>query len=140
MSLLRFAVSFLQKRGFPLKADGSPATLAVKTWQYLLKIRVLGFVVFRCYLLCIFLGLFWSGRVCSIVGASVFAATIYRCGARHSHHCNLPDHIPSSLLSSYSFIRLIFLDPLSPSKQGGCAFIFLFGVLPRAEELLRSRS
>jgi hypothetical protein len=44
LSLLRFAVSFLQKRGFPLKAGGSPAILAVKTWQYLLKIRVLGFV------------------------------------------------------------------------------------------------
>ncbi len=43
----------------------------------------------------------FSGRVCSVVGASVFAATIYRCGARHSHRCNLPDHIPSSLRSSY---------------------------------------
>jgi hypothetical protein len=51
LSLLRFAVSFLQKRGFPLQTGGSPAILVVKTWQYLLKIRVLGFVVFRCYLL-----------------------------------------------------------------------------------------
>ncbi len=52
------------------------------------------------------------------VGASVFASTIYRCGARHSHHCNLPDHIPSSIHSSCSFLLLIFLDPLSPSQQG----------------------
>ena len=57
-----------------------------------------------------FLG--FSGRVCSVVGASVFAATIYRCGARHSHRCNLPDHIPSSLRSSYSFLRFIFADHL----------------------------
>ena len=66
-----------------------------------------------------------SGRVRSVVGASVCAATIYRCGARHSHRCNLPDDIPSSLRSSCSFLRLIFLDPLSPSEQGVHAFIFL---------------
>jgi hypothetical protein len=59
LSLLRF--TFLQKHGFPLKTGGSPSILVVKTWKYLLKIRVLGFVVFRCYLLCIFLELFWSG-------------------------------------------------------------------------------
>ncbi len=57
-----------------------------------------------------FLG--FPGRVCSVVGASVFAVTIYRCGARHSHRCNLPDHIPSSLRSSYSFLRFIFADHL----------------------------
>jgi hypothetical protein len=57
--------------------------------------------------------LVFSGRVCSVVGASVFADTIYRCGARHSHRCNLPDHIPSSLHSSYSFLRFILADTLS---------------------------
>jgi hypothetical protein len=36
-SFLRFTVSFLQKRGFPLKAGGSPGILVAKTWQYLLK-------------------------------------------------------------------------------------------------------
>ncbi len=70
-----------------------------------------------------FLG--FPGRVCSVVGASVCAATIYRCGARHSHRCHLLDHIPSSLRSSCSFLRLIFLDPLSPSEQGVRVFIFL---------------
>ncbi len=75
ISFLRFTVSFLQKRSFPLKAGGSPASLAVKTWQYLLKIRVLGFVfAFRCDLLCIFSRI--SGRVCAVVCASVFAATM----------------------------------------------------------------
>jgi hypothetical protein len=58
-----------------------------------------------------FLG--FSGRVCSVVGASVFASTIYRCGARHSHHYNLPDNIPSSLRSSCSFLRFILTDTLS---------------------------
>ncbi len=42
ISFLRFTVSFLQKRGFPLKAGSSLAILSVKTSQYLLKIRVLG--------------------------------------------------------------------------------------------------
>ena len=37
ISFLRFAVFFSQKRGFPLKAGGSPAILAAKTWQYFLK-------------------------------------------------------------------------------------------------------
>jgi hypothetical protein len=37
ISFLRFTVFFSQKRGFPLKAGGSPAILAFKTWQYILK-------------------------------------------------------------------------------------------------------
>ena len=35
----------------------------------------------------------------------IFAAAIYRCGARNFHRCNFPDHIPSSLRSSRSFLR-----------------------------------
>ena len=62
-----------------------------------------------------FLG--FPGRVCSVLGASVFAATIYRCGARHSHRCNLPDHIPSSLRSACSFLHFILADPLSASHS-----------------------
>jgi hypothetical protein len=54
----------------------------------------------------------FSGRVCSVVGASVFATTISRCGARHFHRCNLPDHIPSSPRSLRSFLRFILADPL----------------------------
>ena len=54
----------------------------------------------------------FSGRVCSVVGASVFATTISRCGARHFHRCNLPDHIPSSSRSLRSFLRFILADPL----------------------------
>jgi hypothetical protein len=37
LSFLRFTVSFSQKRVFVLKAGGSPAIVAAKTWQYLLK-------------------------------------------------------------------------------------------------------
>ena len=33
-SFLRFTVFFSQKRGFPLKAGGSPTILAATTWQY----------------------------------------------------------------------------------------------------------
>jgi hypothetical protein len=40
-----WAVSFLQMSGFPLKAGGSPAILAAKTWQYLLKYGCGGFVL-----------------------------------------------------------------------------------------------
>ncbi len=66
-----------------------------------------------------FLG--FSGRVCSVVGASVFAATIYRCGARHSHRCNLPDHIPSSLRSSCSFLRF-FLENTEEGRTNGLVY------------------
>ena len=59
----------------------------------------------------------FSGRVCSVVGASVFTTTISRCDARHFHHCNLPDHIPSSPRSSRSFLRFILADPLSASHS-----------------------
>ena len=61
----------------------------------------------------------FSGRVCSVVGASVFATTISRCGARHFHRCNLPDHIPTSPRSSRaSFsptlsLHHILADPFS---------------------------
>ena len=73
-----------------------------------------------------FLG--FSGRVCSVVGASVFAATIYRCGARHSHRCNLPDHIPSSLRSSYSFLLFIFADHLVALHSRRPSFCITKGV------------
>ena len=108
----------LQMSGFPLSVRVSYTTF----WQSRRgrtpsnHVMGQGFVVFSCYLLCIFLC--FSGRVCSVVGAIVFAATIYRCGARHSYRCNLPENI-------VSFLRLIFLDPLSPSKQGVHAVIFL---------------
>ena len=59
----------------------------------------------------------FSGRVCSVVGASVFATTISRCGARHFHRCNLPDHIPSSPRSSRSFLRFILADPFSMDNK-----------------------
>jgi hypothetical protein len=49
--------------------------------------------------------LVFSGRVCSVVVTSVFTVTIYRCGSRHCHRYNLPDHIPSSFHSSCSFLR-----------------------------------
>ena len=55
----------------------------------------------------------------------IFAATIYRCGARNFHRCNLPDHIPSSLGSSYSFLRLIF-PRSSLSTTGSLCFHFSF--------------
>ena len=71
-----------------------------------------------------FLG--FPGRVCSVVGASVFAATIYRCGARHSHH--LPDHISSSRLSSYSFLRFIFGDHLVALHSRRPSFCITKGV------------
>ena len=60
-------------------------------------------------------------------GASAFfAAAIYRCGVRNFLRCNLPDDIPSSLRSSRSFLRLIFLDPLFPSnKEFALSFFFL---------------
>ncbi len=88
-----------------------------------------------------FLG--FSGRVCSVVGASVFAATIYRCGARHCHYCNLPDHIPSSLRSSCSFLRFILDDPLSAShSRRPSLFITTFSARRRGESewITRSRS
>ncbi len=50
LSFLRFTVSFSQKRGFPLKAGGSPAILTVKTWQYLLKYGCGVRFAFCCYL------------------------------------------------------------------------------------------
>jgi hypothetical protein len=68
----------------------------------------------RCVSLLSSLNFSWTFLV---VGTSVFATTIYRCGARPSHHCNLPDHIPSSLRSSCSFLRFILADPLSVSHS-----------------------
>ena len=72
------------------------------------------------FLLCIvtvFLYNHWrfSGRVCSVDDASVFTTTISRCGARHFHRCNLPDHIPSSPGSSRSFLCFILVDCFSAS-------------------------
>ena len=82
MSLLRFAVSFLQKRGFPLKAGGSPAILAAKTWQYILKYGwCWGSFCFCCYFSAIVsFGDHWRffGRVFSIV------VLVHFC------RCNLP--------------------------------------------------
>ena len=88
-----------------------------------------------------FLG--FSGRVCSVVGASVFAATIYSCGARHSHRCNLLDHIPSSLRSSCSFLRFILDDPLSAShsrRPSLCIKTFSPHRRGESEWITRSRS
>ena len=50
-SFLRFTVFFSQKRGFPLKAGGSPAILPAKTWQYSSNTGV-GFVLFLLLFLC----------------------------------------------------------------------------------------
>jgi len=73
---------------------------------------------FRCIVTVLLRNLWrFSGRVCSVVGASVFATTISRCGARHFHRCNLPDHITSSPRSSRSFLRFILADPLSASHS-----------------------
>jgi hypothetical protein len=120
-------VLFSQKHGFPLKAGGSPAILGDKTCQYILKYGWCGvrfvFVVispFHCFLwrsLAIF------GRVFSIVVLVHFCRYNLPLWSSQfsplqlTHTCYLP--------SSFSFLRLIFLDPLSPSKQGVCAFIFL---------------
>jgi hypothetical protein len=52
----------------------------------------------------------------------IVAATIYRCGDRNFHRCNLPDHITSSLRSSSSFLRFIFLDP--PTRSSRFHFFF----------------
>ena len=85
----------------------------------------------------------FPGRVCSVVGASVFAATIYRCGARHSHRCNLPDHIPSSLRSSCSFLCFILDDPLSAShsrRPSLCITTFSPHRRGESEWITRSRS
>jgi hypothetical protein len=88
-----------------------------------------------------FLG--FSGRVCSVVDASVFAVTIYRCGDRHCHHCNLPDHIPSSLHSSCSFLRFVLDDPLSAShsrRPSLCITTFSPHSRGESEWITRSRS
>jgi len=101
-------------------------------------------------------GRWWCLVSFEIIISGDFRSGIFHCGASvllslqstvvvftlNFHRCNLPDHIPSSLPSSYSFLRLIFLDPLSPSKQDRefALSLFFLRVLPRVEELLRSRS
>ena len=62
------------------------------------------------------------GSLCFVV------ITIYRCGARNFHRCNLPDHIPSSLRSSYSFLRLIFADHLFALHSRRPSFCITKGV------------
>ena len=57
-SFLRLTVSFSQKRGFPLKAGGSPTILAAKTWQYFLKYGCGVRFSFCCHLLYIVASLF----------------------------------------------------------------------------------
>jgi hypothetical protein len=58
---------------------------------------------------------------------AIFRSGIFHCGAsRNLNRFNFPDHIPSWLRSSRSFLRLIFLDPLSPSnKEFALSFFFL---------------
>jgi hypothetical protein len=65
-------VFFSQKRGFPLKAGGSPAILAAETWQYILKYGWCGvrFVFVVISLLHCFLGDHWR-----------FRSGIFHCGA-----------------------------------------------------------
>jgi len=64
-------VFFSQKRGFPLKAGGSPAILAAKTWQYILKYGWCGvrfvFVVISLLHCFLWRSLAIFGRVFSIV-------------------------------------------------------------------------
>ena len=81
ISFLRFTVFFSQKRGFPLQAGGSPAILAAKTWQYILKYGwCWGSFCFCCYFSAIVsFGDHWRfGRVFSIV------VLVHFC------RCNLP--------------------------------------------------
>ena len=87
-SFLHFTVFFSQKRGFPLKAGGSPAILAAKTWQYLLKYGWCGvcFVFVVISLLHCFLwpSLAIFGRVFSIVVLVYsYRCSFYRCGDRN---------------------------------------------------------
>ncbi len=58
---------------------------------------------------------------------AIFRSGIFHCGAsRNLNRFNFPDHIPSWLRSSRSYLRSIFLDPLSPSnKEFALSFFFL---------------
>ncbi len=55
--------------GFPLSDRVSPTTFWMSRRDSTSYNTGLGIVVFRCYRICIFLGL--SGRVCSVVDTSV---------------------------------------------------------------------
>jgi hypothetical protein len=121
--LSSFHCVFLTEARFPPEARWFSRNSGCQDVTVLPQIWVWGsFWFLLLFLRCIvtvFLCVHWrfSGRVCSVVVASVFATTISSFGARHFHRCNLPDHIPSSLRSSCSFFRFILADPLSSSHS-----------------------
>jgi hypothetical protein len=94
---------------------------------------VLGFVLFLLLFLCciVSFGDHWRffGRVLSIVVlVHLYRCSFYHCGARNIHRCNLPDHISSSLRSSYSFLRFIFADHLVALHSRRPSFCITKGV------------
>ena len=118
---------------------GSPTILAqtVKRCQYLLKYGCGGRFVF----VVIFSPAFSSltiifGRVFFIV------VLVHFFRVRNCHHSNLPDHIPSSIRSSCSFLHLILVDPLSGPKTSSriSVFLFLSSSSHRRTHSLRSRN
>ncbi len=93
-----------------------------------------GFVLFFVVIFsgCILLVI--SGRVRPLFVLVFLPLQSNRCDTRNFHLCNLPDHIPSSLRSSCSFLHFIFVDPLSALETNSSISVFYFWVLPHTEE------
>jgi hypothetical protein len=123
LSLLRFAVSFLQNTRFCPEDRWYSRNSVRQDVAVPPQNTGVGVHVFRCYLLCIFLGFFLVGYVPLLVllflplQSTVVVLVILTVATYPS-----TSHLSSLIVS---FLRLIFLDPLSPSKQGFRAFIFL---------------
>jgi hypothetical protein len=124
-------VFFSQKRGFPLQAGGSPAILAAKTWQYILKYGwCWGSFCFCCYFSAIVSfgdhwrffrsGIFHCGASAflplqsTVVVLAIFSAATYPTTSHRRFA--LRTHFFASFSPTIS-LHYILADPLSASQQ-----------------------